>query len=115
MLNDIFTRKLRQVLYMTDGTVPAAGGEARLLIARALIGSTLHDLRGLFGPEAIVDRTQAQVGEWREVDADYAYTVMLQVQLPYGQLASVLFQASAAATNLYPGYLALYGTKGTIH
>src|SRR5205085_12048845 len=49
-----------------------------------------------------------------EVDADFGYTVLLQLKTPQDQTVSALFQSSAASTSRQENYLALYGTKGTL-
>ena len=73
-LNNVFTHHLGQVLWMTDGEVRSAAGEARRLIKRVPVGPTLHDFRDLF--RSALDPEQAATAEWREVDADWGYTVL---------------------------------------
>lgn len=114
-LNNALTHKLGQVLYLTKGKVRRAGGVARQVIMKAPVGRVLHDFRELFSSEAVVDEAQAEKGEWREVDADNAYTVTLELELPGGELLHALCHASFVTTSLHPDYLAVYGTKGTLH
>jgi predicted dehydrogenase len=111
-LNNLFTHKLAQVLRLTDGEAVAAMGDARRLIERAPIGPPLHDFRYLF--QATADNL-SDATEWREIDADFGYTVLLQLRLPGGQIASAMFQGSGASTHLPPEYTALFGTTGTLH
>lgn len=112
MLNNLFTHKLGQVLYATGGEVQAVMGQARRLTERALVGPTLHDFRELFSLH--IDPKHVEKGEWREVDADTGYTVVLQLAMPDGKLASALFQASGGGVHRHPDYLAFYGITGTL-
>ena len=114
LLNNIFTHKLGQVLQITDAQVLAAAGEARRLIERAPVGPTLHDCREIFSPNALVNPEQALAGEWRAVDVDLGYTVLVHLQMPDDYKASALFQ-SAGMPNPHPDYLAFYGDKGTLY
>ena len=111
LLNNLFTHKLGQVLHVTGGEVVAAAGEARRLIERAPVGPRVHDFRELFGP-AIYQKS-GEPKEWREVDADFGYTVMIKLRMPDGHIATALFQASVGKSPC-PDYLALHGTKGTL-
>lgn len=109
-LNNGFTHQLGQVLFMTGGRVLAAAGEARRLIDRAPIGAAIHDIR----EGAVIDYEQAEAGKWGEVDADFSYTVMVQVAMPAGHTSSVLFHTSLMATSQHPNSLVFYGTGGTL-
>jgi predicted dehydrogenase len=111
-LNNAFTHQLGQVLHMTGGRVLSAAGEARRLIDRAPVGASIHDFRDLWS--TAIDREQAEEGEWGEVDADFGYTVMVQLEMPDGYTASVLFHTSLMAPKQHPNYLAFYGTEGTL-
>jgi hypothetical protein len=111
MLNNALTHKLSQVCYITKGQVTAATGEAKRLLERAPIGETIHDFRNSF--DQIVQPNEHT--EWREVDADMAYTVMAQLQMPDGGTVSALFKASTMATGRHASYLAFYGEQGTLH
>lgn len=111
MLNNVFTHKLSQVCYITQGTVTAATGEAKRLLDRAPVGEAIHDFRDTF--VKIVRRDPNT--QWREVDADLAYTVITQIQMPDGGIASGLFKSSAMAQGRNAGYLAVYGERGTLH
>jgi predicted dehydrogenase len=111
MLNNVLTHKLGQVSYITKCQVVAAAGEAMRLLDRAPVGETIHDFRQAFGKVVQPDVHT----EWRTVDADLAYTVMLQLRMPDGGEASALFRSSALAECRNPGYTAFYGEKGTLH
>ena len=111
MLNNIFTHTLGQILCMTGARVMAAGGEARYLVDRAPVVEVFHDSRDPF--EVKVEA--AQVKEWREVDADTAYTVMTQLRMPQGNDASACFQASVRSNHPHNNFTAFHGTKGTLY
>lgn len=113
VLNNLFTHQLGQVLGMTSGQVEAAAGEARRLVERAPAGPVVHDCRDFWGNT--VDWEEAERGEWHEVDADWAYTVMAKLAMPDGTTASALFQGSAGGVSFNPSYLAFYGSEGTLH
>jgi predicted dehydrogenase len=112
LLNNIFTHKLAQVLYATQGTVVAAAGETRLMGDRAPVAPAVHDFRELWGQLASWDPAQAT--EWRPIDADSAYTVTLQLRLPGGQIANALFRGSALGTAPRPEFLAIHGDAGSL-
>jgi predicted dehydrogenase len=114
LLNNGFTHKLAQVLRLTDATVEAVTGEARRTVEQAPTGPTMHDFRELFTPAAMISSEQASAGEWHEVDADFAYTVLARLRLPNGHTTSALFHSSFAAATAQPNYLAVYGTEGTL-
>lgn len=107
-----FTHFLGQVRRATGAEVVAATGEARTLIERAPIGPEIHDAREA---GTIIDREQAEAGEWGVVDSDQAFTVLLELRMPEGHQASALFQNSTMAPSPLPNYLAFYGSEGAIH
>jgi predicted dehydrogenase len=86
-------------------------GEERRFLTRAPVGEPVHDFRTLFSQLVQPDETT----EWREVDADLAYTVLLQIELPDGAQVSGLFKCSGMAESRNLGYLAFYGERGTLH
>jgi predicted dehydrogenase len=113
LLNNIFVHKLAQVVRATGGTVRAAAGETRVDPKPVPVGPQIHDVRELFGP--IEGWNPAQATEWRQGDADAAYTVMAQVRLPDGNDANALFRASAFGTTPHPEYLVFYGDAGALY
>lgn len=110
MLNNVLTHRLSQICRITNGKITAAAGETNRLIEYAPVGPPIHDFRTSFQPLA-----PEEILEWREVTADLAYTVMLQVKLPDGTTISVLCKASAMGQARHDDYLAFYGDKGTLH
>jgi predicted dehydrogenase len=109
---NIFTGLSGILRRVTGAEVIAATGEARNLIDRAPIGPEFHDMRDTGGP---IDREVAEAGEWGEVDADLAFTVLLELRMPGGHKTSALIQVSFMAPSPIPLYLAYYGTEGAIH
>jgi hypothetical protein len=81
------------------------------LLEQAPVGAQIHDIRTIFGQVVEPDETT----EWREVDADMAYTVMAQMEIPDGGTASALFRGSVMAVGRNSNYLAFYGERGTLH
>jgi predicted dehydrogenase len=112
LLNNVFTHKLAQVLYATQGSVVAAAGEARLLGDRAPVAPDVYDFRDLWGQLASPDLAQAT--EWRPVDADMAFTVTLQLRMPAGHVANALFRGSTLGTAPRPEFLAIHGDAGSL-
>jgi predicted dehydrogenase len=115
LLNALFTHKLDQVLYATGGVVQAVTGEARQLIDRAPVGVVLHDFRELLDSRAAIPSGLAAAGEWKEVKADQAYTVIIRLRMPDNRTISSLFQASSMGVSAVPNCLTFYGTRGTLH
>ena len=107
----LFTHLLGQVRRATGARVVAATGEARTLVERAPVGPEVHDARD----RTPTDREQAEAGEWGVVDADQAFTVLLELRMPDGHEASALFQVSTMAPSPIPNHLACYGTNGAIY
>jgi predicted dehydrogenase len=112
-LYQVFPHLLGQVRRATGATVVAATGEARTLIDRAPIGLAIHDFRDFLN--TTIDREQAEAGKWGVVDADYAFTALLELQMPDGQQASALLKVSDMAPSPIPNHLAFFGTDGALH
>jgi predicted dehydrogenase len=112
MLNNVFTHILCQIMQITNGTIVAAAGQAHHTLERALVGETVHDFRDLF--KSTPDQPQAVSGEWRDVDADIACTVMLQLRMPDGRIVSALCHGSGISTSAQPEHWGFYGDKGTL-
>jgi predicted dehydrogenase len=113
MLNNLFTHHLAQVLYVTQGTVHAVAGEARVLSEQVPVGPTIHDFRQLFELAGTWDPAQAT--EWHAADADMAYTVTAEIRLGDGNLANALFRASVLGSTPQPEFLVFHGEAGSFY
>jgi predicted dehydrogenase len=111
-LNNLFTHKLAQVLHVTAGIPTHAAGEARNFKPRALVGPQIHDFRELFGPPPDVDETDP--GQWRAVDADTAYSIIVELSLPAGGEVTARFDGGVTSKSRTAATLTLYGIKGTL-
>jgi predicted dehydrogenase len=111
LLNNFLTHKLGQVLYVTGGKLMVVTGQAQRLVERVPVGPAIHDFRTIFGQLVEPDERT----EWREVDADTGYSVIVQMEMPDGGVASALFKGSARAVGRTSEYLAFYGERGTLH
>ncbi|MCE7979593.1 MAG: gfo/Idh/MocA family oxidoreductase [Caldilinea sp. CFX5] len=107
-----FPHFLGQVLFMTGGQIQAVCGSARPLLDKVPVGAPVHDFRASFTP---LDPQQAESGRWQPVDADMGYTILGRLQMPAGNTASVLWQASEMAAGRHPNALAFYGSQGSLH
>jgi hypothetical protein len=76
------------------------------------IGRVVHDFRDLFG--ARLTPEEAAAAEWRETDADQAYTVIVQIQLPDESRANVLFRNSGSGMPPQPSSVTFFGTEGIL-
>lgn len=111
MLANGYTHFLAQSQYVTGGAARWASGHIDRVISRVPAGPPLHDFRD-WQP---VDPDRGAGGEWREIDADLADTVITGLELSDGREVPALFKISAFSTARAAGYLAVYGTAGTLH
>jgi predicted dehydrogenase len=109
-LNTAFTHHLGQVLRVTGGKVRAATGYVTRNIGLVPVGAPVHDLREILGKPISED----EITQWRESDADIACVVLIRIEMPGGELSTVLFQNSAASIGDYSSYAAFYGTTATL-
>ncbi|MBC7812956.1 MAG: Gfo/Idh/MocA family oxidoreductase [Burkholderiales bacterium] len=109
LLNQGFTHLLGVLLYVTGAKVQAASGVPHFPLKRVPIGPTLHDFRDLFNTP--LDLEQA---EWAAVDADFAFTVMLKLQMPDGHIVEVLTDSSGASLAGEPNHLLFHGESGVL-
>lgn len=96
---------------MTGGVARWATGHTECVVAEVPVGPPLHDFRH-WEP---LSPTQAAEGEWRQNDADLAATVITGLDLNGGRQVSAVFHVSAFTAARAVGYLAVYGTTGTLH
>ncbi len=111
VLGNVYTHFLAQAQYVTAGIPQWASGHTDLVVTRVPAGPAVHDFR-TWEP---LDATEAAAGEWRDNDAELAATVITELDLADGEKVSALFRASAFTRARADGYLAIYGTSGTLH
>jgi predicted dehydrogenase len=111
MLFNVYPHVLAQVQFVSDGRAVWATGVAERVLDRVPVGSPVHDFRTW----APMTEAEAEDVEWRRNDADLAATVITAIELPGGRQVHALFHASAFGAGRHQGYLALYGTEGTLH
>ncbi len=115
-LNNNFVHKLAIVLNVTGGTVLAAMGDARNDLRQVPVGPPVHDFRN-FTASALTMEEAAEC-DWRDVDSDWAYTVLARLGRPGGDWRegmSAVFRHSALRVGRVEDYVAFYGDRGTIH
>jgi predicted dehydrogenase len=111
VLFNAYTHVLAQAQYVSGGVARWATGRTDVVIDRVPVGPPLHDFRQW----APLDPDQVAAGEWQHNDADLSATVITGLDLPEGRGIAALFHSSALTSARHPGYLALYGTTGTLH
>ena len=115
-LNNNFSHKLSIALAVTGGTVLAATGETRNDLLRAPVGPRSHDFRNFL--QAALTPEEAAHCEWRDVDSDWAYTVLARLGKAGSDESagvSATFRHSALRLGKVTDYVAFYGEGGTIH
>lgn len=114
-LNNNFTHKLAIVLAVTAGKITAVAGETRNDLFRAPVGPPSHDFRD-FARSALT-AAEATKCEWREVNSDWAYTVLARIstERDASDTISATFRHSALTASKTSDYIAFYGEEGTIH
>lgn len=114
-LNNNFTHKLAIVLAVTGGKVVAVTGETRNDLRHAPVGPPSHDFRD-FARSALT-AVEAAKCEWREVNSDWAYTVLARISTAgiASDSISATFRHSALMASKTSDYIAFYGEEGTIH
>ena len=111
VLFNVYPHALAQAQFVSGGWAVCATGMTERVLGRVPVGSPVHDFRTL----APMTEAEAARAEWRENDADLAATVITGLELPDGRQVQALFHVSAFGVGRHPGYLALYGTEGTMH
>jgi predicted dehydrogenase len=114
-LNNNFTHKLSLVLHVLDGQLRAVKGEARNDMPRAPIVEGVHDFRerGQFAPSS----AEAEGYQWAEVDSEWSYTVMAQIEptAAHRLPVSALFRHGGLQPRFHDDYVAFYGRDAAIH
>lgn len=113
-LNNNFTHKLSIVLHVLQGQLLAVNGEARNDMHQVPVVGGVHDFREReqFAPTA----AGATELEWREVDAEWSYTVMARIapQQEHRQPVSALFRHGGLQPRFVQDYVAFYGQEAAI-
>jgi predicted dehydrogenase len=112
MLHNVLTHRLAQVLLLTGGQVVGALGTCSQWNREIPVGPELHDFRHGFAP--LTDEYLTQVREWKLPDADGAYNVTIDIQMPQGHIVRSQFHGSCFGASPSANYLALYGDTGTL-
>ena len=114
-LSNNFTHKLSIVLHALDATLIDINGEARNDMHRAPVVEGVHDFRerGDFAPSA----DELDGLEWRDVDSEWAYSVMAHVNpaITTRQPVSSIFRHGGMQPRFEGDYVAFYGDEGSIH
>lgn len=115
LLNNVFTHHLQQVLFTTGGRIVSAMGTTSNYRKRAplLPGPPPTDFRQTI--MAKLTPEQEAVAEWRPVDIDFGYKVLVQLQMPKGQIATALLTSIEGANKIHPTHLAFHGERGTLY
>lgn len=120
-LNNNFTHTLSIILRALGAAIPAATvlracGETRHDLKQVPVGPPVHDFRNYI-PSAPTPEQAAQ-SEWRNVDADWGYSILARIGAPGSDPhdeVSALFKHNAATKGKLEDYVAFYGDEGTIH
>lgn len=111
LLSNAYTHSLAQSQYVTGGVALWATGRTERVVHQVPAGPPMHDFRE-WDP---IDPAEAAAGAWRENDADLAATVVMGLVLPDAREVPALVRLSAFTAARAPGYLAVYGSTGTLH
>ncbi len=115
-LNNNFPHKLAIAQNILQGEILAVMGESRNDLKRVPIGQEVHDFRD-FAKQAM-SPDQAAKFKWADVNSDWSYTALVRIGDPakaIDEAVSVTFRHSALRLGRYGDYMAVYGTKGTLH
>jgi len=112
-LNNNFTHKLSIVQYLLDGAITSFYGSTRYDMQKAPIVSGVYDFstRKNFIP----DDAELEQLEWGDVDAEWSYTVMMEMKTVFAEKpVSILFKHSALQPRFSEDHIVIYGDKGAI-
>ena len=99
---------------VTAGEAVRAMGEARVLTTEAPVVPDLHDYRDWLKQGGKLTRENAALLEWRPIDADNAFSALMQFRTGETEIQTTIVfgsgqQVSGQNTGIY-----LYGDKGTL-
>ncbi len=114
-LSNNFTHKLSIILHALDASLIDINGETRNDMWRAPVVEGVHDFRerGDFIPA----QDELDSLEWREVDSEWAYTVMAHVSPAASprETVSSIFRHGGMQPRFHNDYVAFYGDEASIH
>ena len=115
-LSNNFTHKLSIVLHALDARLMEINGEARNDMHVAPVVEGVHDFRERAD---FIPRADELDGlEWRDVDSEWAYSVMAHVNptsIETRQPVSSIFRHGGMQPKFEDDYVAFYGDEGSIH
>ncbi len=114
-LSNNFTHKLSIVLHALDGSLTDINGEARNDMHVAPVVEGIHDFRER--SEFIPSSDELDSIEWRDVDSEWAYTVMAHVKpaSEHRQPVTSIFRHGGMQPRFNDDYIAFYGDEASIH
>ena len=114
-LNNNFTHKLSILSHILGAKLLKVRGEARSDMQSAPVVEGVHDFRER--EQFIPSDGKLNALEWRENNAEWSYTVEMQVQPEYEtrQPVSALFRHSGLNPRFHNDYVAVYGSEAAIH
>ena len=93
-LNNNFTHKLSIVQHLLNGSIVSVNGSVRHDLDRAPIVKGVHDFRTR--RNFIPDKADLDTVEWGESDAEWSYSVLMELESPFASKnVSTLFKHSA--------------------
>ena len=112
-LNNNFTHKLSIVQYLLDGMITHLDGGIRNDMEKAPIVSGVHDFRTR--RDFIPQEDELANIEWGESDAEWSYTVLMELDSPLASKSvSALFKHSALQARFGEDHILIYGDEGAI-
>jgi predicted dehydrogenase len=112
-LNNGLTHLLGMLERMIGGPLMSVTGEARILRQRAPVVPTMHDSRQR--REKTPTAEGAAQLEWRECDADWAFSALLHFARPDGRAVQVCLRVNLMTTNpTSTNGWHFYGSNGTL-
>lgn len=114
-LSNNFTHKLSIALRVLDGTLLRVNGETRNDMHVAPVVDGIHDFRNRekYAPDS---GKQSDI-EWREVDAEWSYTVMTSIKpaASHRTPVSALFKHGGMQPRFRDDYIGFYGSDAAIY
>lgn len=113
-LNNGFPHWLGILQRITGGELTRAIGESRVLRDRAPVLPAIHDFRSRMDRSRGLTPEDVAGLEWREADADWAFSALLRFGTPAGEVAATIAHGPGVATAREGDGMRLYGDGGTL-